>query len=208
MAYKPQFGMLIPLVLLIGGYWRTLISAALTVLAATTTSYVLFGRTTWQAFFDSLKITRSIVLEQGDTGWERIQSVFSAVRMLGGNIELAYALQAVYGIIAAVAIIWIWRSRAGMELKSAALVTASLMVTPYLLDYDLIVLALPVAWLAALGLRSGFLRWEKITLLAVWLLPLLSRTLGKFLHIPIAPLVMTSLLLIILSRASTRRNAS
>jgi alpha-1,2-mannosyltransferase len=201
LAYKPQFGMLIPLALLAGGYWRAIISAAFTVLVTAAASYALFGIRTWQAFFGSLKLTRTVVLEQGPTGWEKIQSIFSAVRMSGGSIELAYGIQAVYGALAAGAVIWLWRSRAAQDLKSAALVTASLMVTPYVLDYDLIVLALPIAGLSARGLRHGFLPWEKITLFAVWLLPLLSRALAQYLHIPVAPLVMAMLLLVILRRA-------
>jgi hypothetical protein len=201
MAYKPQFGVLIPLALLAGGHWRTIISATLTVLAATAASYALFGMGTWQAFFDSLQLTRGAVLEQGSAGWEKIQSLFSAVRMLGGSPELAYAAQTLYAIVAAAATLWVWRSRAGLDIKSATLVTASMMVTPYMFDYDLIVLALPVAWLAALGLRRGFLDWEKTTLLAAGLLPLLSRAMGQYLHIPIEPLVIAALLLIILRRA-------
>jgi len=169
-------------------------------------SYALFGLQTWQACFHSMKATQSVALEQGAAGWETIQSLFSAVRLLGGGIELAYGLQAVYAIIAAAAVIWVWRSRAGLDLKSAALVTASVMVTPYVLDYDLIVLALPIAWLSARGLRDGFLRWEKITLLAVWLLPLLSRELAQFLHIPVAPLVMAILLLVILRRTRLEKS--
>lgn len=205
LAYKPQFGILIPLALLLGGHWRTIISAALTTIAAVATSYALFGLETWQAFFKSLKLTRTVVLEQGSTGWERIQSTFSAVRLLGGSIDLAYIMQAIYAGLATAAVIWIWRSRATLDLKSAALVTACLMITPYVLDYDLMVLALPIAWLAAHGLRQGFLPWEKITLLAVWLLPLLSRTLA-YLHLPVAPLVIAALLLIILRRTREDRS--
>lgn len=202
LAYKPQFGILIPLALLVsGGHRRTIISAAVTVLTEIAASYALFGRETWLAFFNSMKQTQKVALEQGAVGWERIQSIFAAVRMLGGSVELAYIAQALFAVVAAAVVLWIWRSRASMELKSAALVTASLMVTPYLLDYDLMVLALPVAWLAALGLREGFRRWEKITLLAVWVLPLLSRLLAKYLYLPTAPLVMALLLLLIVKRA-------
>lgn len=204
MAYKPQYGVLIPLALLAGGgHWRTILSAAGTVLAMTVASCALFGPETWQAFFDSAKLTQGVVLEQGSAGWERIQSLFSAVRLLGGSIGLAYTLQAIYAAAAAAAVIWIWRSRAGMALKSAALVTATMMITPYFFDYDLVILALPIAWMAATGLRDGFLPWEKTTLLAVWLLPLLSRALAQYLHTPIAPLMVAALLLAILRRART-----
>lgn len=200
MCYKPQLGLLIPIALLCCGCWRAIFSAGLTVVLVSALSCILFGVETWQAFIDSFGLTRTVVLEAGSTGWEKIQSIFSAVRMLGGGVELAYAAQGIFALAAAGAVIWTWRSKAGMELKSAALVTASLMVTPYVLDYDLVLLALPVAWIAALGLKNGFLPWEKITLFAVFVLPLLSRMLGQYLHIPVAPLVMAGLLWVVVRR--------
>ena len=210
LAYKPQFGILIPLALLMEArtYWRTILSAGLTVMISVAASCALFGIEVWHAFFKSMKSTQMVALEQGATGWERIQSLFSAVRMLGGSIELAYILQGVYSLIAVAAVIWVWRSRASLGIKSAALVTASMMFTPYILDYDLTALALPIAWLAAAGLRDGFMRWEKIILLTAWLLPLFSRMTGQFLHVPLSPAVIALLLFIILRRAQTEASAA
>jgi alpha-1,2-mannosyltransferase len=202
MAYKPQFGLLLPLALLAGGHWRAVFSAALTVAAAAALSYLIFGGGTWQAFFGSFALTRHYVLEEGGTGWQKIQSMFAAVRMLGGSIGLAYAAQGVFAALAAAATVWIWRKPVDMALKGAALATATLMATPYVLDYDLVVLALPIAWLAAQGLRAGFLPWEKVTLLAAWLLPLFARMIGQGLHVPVAPLLLAALLAVILRRAA------
>ncbi len=107
--------------------------------------------------------------------------------------------------LGAAAVIWMWRKPRETDLKCAALATATLMSTPYVFDYDLTILALPIAWLAANGIRKGFLRWEKIMLLAAWLLPLLS--VGKYLHVLPAPLAMALLLAVILNRATTRCRA-
>lgn len=203
LAYKPQFGVLMPLALLAGGYWRTILSAAVTVVVEIAVSYALFGAATWQAFFESAKQTQKVALEQGAVGWERIQSLFAAVRMLGGSVELAYSLHILCAASAAAVVIWMWRRPAvAPELKSAALVTASLLATPYILDYDLVALALPIAWLTAMGLREGFRPWEKTILLLVWLLPLFSRLIAKAVHVPSATLIMGLLLLFIIRRAA------
>jgi len=202
LAYKPQFSAMIPLALLVGGRWRTVFAAAITVAGTAALSWAMWGAGAWHAFFASLGVARALELEQGTVAREKVQSVFSAVRMLGGGIGPAYAAQAVFAIAAMAALVWIWRKPVGGALKGAALATATMMVTPYLIDYDLIVLALPVAWLASLGLREGFLPWEKITLFAVWLLPLLSRMMGRYLHVPAAPFVMALLLAIIMRRAA------
>jgi len=86
-------------------------------------------------------------------------------------------------------------------MQAAALVTATLLMTPYMMDYDLVILALPIAWLALEGRRSGFLPWEKSLVALAWLLPLFARTLAGKAMIPIAPLVMMLLLAAIARRS-------
>jgi len=43
-------------------------------------SFVALSGDVWHAFIDSMNFTQVVVLEQGGTGWEKIQSVFSAAR--------------------------------------------------------------------------------------------------------------------------------
>lgn len=204
LAYKPQFGILIPVALLMGWHWRAIYAAGMTVVLIALASYKFFGEETWVAFFNSLKLTRGIVLEQGSTGWEKIQSIFSVTRLWGGTIEMAYAAQAVFAFIAAIAVAWAWKQKTDIRLQGAVLVTASLLATPYILDYDLVALALPVAWMAAMGMEKGFRPWEKTLLMAVFLLPLLSRSLGT-LYLPPGPFVMMLLLVMSLRRIAYKR---
>ena len=201
LAYKPQLALLIPLALLVGGYWRTMLAAAVTAVLFIGLSWAVFGSRVWPAFFASLPTTRLNGLENGAAGWGALQSLFSAVRMYGGSVELAYWLQGVLAILTAVALVWIWLKPVSASVKCAALPIAMLLATPYVLDYDLTLLALPIAWIAGIGLREGFLPWEKITLFAAWLLPLLAHTMGKFLRLPLAPFVMALLLAITIRRA-------
>src|SRR5271166_888835 len=110
LAYKPQFGLLIPLVLLATGRWRTIAAAAVTVVCACAATLAVFGPQAWQAFANSTAFTRTVVLEEGNIGWAKIQSIFSAVRMLGGGIEAAYAAQAALTLAVAGSLVWLWRS--------------------------------------------------------------------------------------------------
>ena len=87
------------------------------------------------------------------------------------------------------------------ELHAAALATAVLLTTPYMMDYDLVILALPIAWIALEGRRTGFLTWEKSLLAFVWTLPLFARSLAGHALIPVAPLAMLLLLADIARRA-------
>src|SRR5665213_1027294 len=85
LAYKPQFGLLIPLVLIASGRWRAFASAAATVVVMMIAVTLAFGVDVWSAFLATGHFTRTVVLEDGGTGWYKIQSVFSWVRMWGGG---------------------------------------------------------------------------------------------------------------------------
>ena len=84
---------------------------------------------------------------------------------------------------------WLWRSDAAFELKAAALALGSLLATPYVLDYDLVVLAVAIAFFARHGLRHGFRDFEISLLAAAWIVPLLSRSVAGVTGIPLGLLV-------------------
>ncbi|HKS20082.1 MAG TPA: glycosyltransferase 87 family protein [Bradyrhizobium sp.] len=69
-------------------------AAIVTIAALAAASFAILGGGVWHAFADSMNFTQTVVLEQGGTGWEKIQSIFSAVRNWGGNVATAYAVQA------------------------------------------------------------------------------------------------------------------
>jgi Glycosyltransferase family 87 len=204
-AYKPQFGALIPIVLVAGSRWRTIGAAIATVSALVVLSFATLGGGVWQAFADSMTFTQAVVLEQGNTGWEKIQSMFSAVRMWGGSVHLAYAVQFALTAAIAASVAWLWRSQAAFELKAAALAVGSLLATPYVLDYDLVVLAVSIAYFARLGLSLGFRSFEISLLAAAWFVPLLSRGIAHATAIPVGLLVMLMLFVSILRRAAMDR---
>ena len=67
---------------------------------------------------------------------------FSAARNWGASVPSAYAIQLALGLSLAVSLAWLWHGDAAFDLKAAGLASASLLATPYVLDYDLVVLAL------------------------------------------------------------------
>ncbi len=132
---------------------------------------LLFGTEVWPAFLGSAHFTRTVVLEQGNTGFAKMQSVFALVRLLGGGIALAYAAQAVSALMAVIVLWRIWRGGVAPQIKGAALCVAALLVTPYSMDYDLMALAPAIALLAAHGQARGFASWEILMLVLLWALP-------------------------------------
>ncbi len=202
MAYKPQFGLLIPLVLAASGRWRAFTAAAATVCGFTLATLFAFGPESWQAFFASTGLTRTEVLEQGGTGWHKIQSVFSVVRMWGGGVTLAYAVQGAVTLGLAAALAVLWRSGAAYPLKASALAIACIAATPYSLDYDLVLLGVAIAFLAAHGFTRGFAPWEKSAIAALWLVPLVARTAAEYAFIPLGIPAMLAVFALIMRRAA------
>jgi hypothetical protein len=190
LAYKPQFGILILLVLAATARWRSFAAAGATVAALVLLATLTFGAEIWSAFLASTHFSRTVVLEQGGTGFEKIQSVFAAVRLWGGSVDLAYAAQAAATLGVAAALVVLWRSRASMASKGAGLCLGALLATPYCLDYDMMLLAPAIALLAADGRARGFFPYERTVLAALWLVPIATRGVAGASHIPLGLIVM------------------
>ena len=141
------------------------------------------------------------MLEQGDTGWYKIQSVFAWARMWGAPIPLAYAVQGAVIVTLGAALAWLWRGGAPYPLKAAGLCLATILATPYSFDYDMMVLAPVIAFVAADGLQRGFGPWEKTALAALWLVPLFARTVAQLTFIPLGVPAMLAVFVLILRRA-------
>ena len=204
LAYKPQFGLLIPFVLAASGRWRTFAAAAVTVAAFALASTVVFGVEVWRAFLDSMTFTREVVLERGDTGWHKIQSVFSWARMWGASIGIAYLAQATVTLCVGGALVWLWRTATPFALKAAALLIATLLATPYSLDYDLMLLAPAIAFLAVDGIQRGYAPYQKTLLAALWLVPLVARSIAHATFIPLGVPLMLLVFMQILMIAAGR----
>lgn len=173
LAIKPHLAVLFPLALLAEGRWRTIVAAAVTALALAAASFAAFGWDTWAAFLNHLPITQAMA-EQGAVPWGTMPSAYVFALSLGMPVAAAWGLQAAVALFAAGCVWRAWRCRAAtFEAKAATLVAGSLLVSPYLFYYDLVWAVLAIAWLAVLGLRTGFRRGEREVFLFAFLTPAL-----------------------------------
>jgi arabinofuranan 3-O-arabinosyltransferase len=160
LSYKPQYGLLFPVVLIATGQWTVFLTAGITAAAMALASWLAFGAESWQAFFHWMPMFSQAFLTEGKATWWKLQSIFSLVRYLGGTEHLAWMFQWVLTASVAVVLTLMWRSRVSYPLKAAALAAGTLLTTPYLFMYDMMVLAVPVAFLVRIGLRTGFRSYE------------------------------------------------
>src|ERR1041385_3523582 len=160
LSYKPQYGLLFPLVLIAASQWTVFFTAGVVAVAMAALSWLAFGTESWQAFLHWLPMFSQAFLTEGRAPWGKMQSIFALVRYCGGSETLGWAFQWVMIVTVATALVLLWRSRACYSLKAAALATGTLLVTPYLFLYDVMVLAIAVGFVVRIGLSDGFRSYE------------------------------------------------
>jgi arabinofuranan 3-O-arabinosyltransferase len=160
LSYKPQYGLLFPLVLIAASQWTVFFTAGAVAVAMALASWLAFGTESWQAFFHWMPMFSQAFLTEGRAPWGKMQSIFAVVRYFGGTEPLGWLFQWIMSATVAVVLTLMWRSRISYPLKAAALATGTLLITPYLFLYDLMVLAIAMAFLVRIGLSKGFERHE------------------------------------------------
>ena len=201
LAIKPHLALLFPVALIAIGAWRTLITAAVTAITFTAIGTATLGTAVLKGFLANLSYGR-LFLENGSFLWPKMPTMFAFLRLLGIPVAGAYVVHCIVAL-GAVIVVWrVWRRCQDRNLRGATLMTATFLVSPYLLDYDLAWLAFPIAWLALAGLRNGWQRGEREVLVFAWLLPLLITPIGTFLSVQIGPIVLCSLLWITVRRTT------
>jgi hypothetical protein len=201
LLYKPQFALIIPPLLLATRNWRAIVGAIASSGALIGLTLQLWGWPVWQAFIDSLPLTRAVVIEQGSTGFHKIMSPFAAIRMWGGPIPLAYAVQAAATVGCMAAVAWIGWFAKSANLRNALVCAAVLVSTPYVLDYDYVVLLPAIAFLWLDSEENGWLDWDKSLLAFAWIAPLAARQIAEFIYLPVGLATAAALFAIAFRRA-------
>lgn len=200
-AIKPQFGPLVALVLLLTGEWKAIFAAIATILVLAGLSTLFFGAGVWPEWLAAGGRAR-LAMEAGVVPFGKMTSVFAALRLLGMPVMAAYILYGVVaGIVVALAIRCSWKRSFTPALAAVALAGAPLL-TPFALDYDMVLLAFPLAWLAGQGLATGWRDWEKLAVLLAFVAPAFARSLALNFGLPIMPLVLMLLFVVLVRRAT------
>lgn len=196
---KPQFGLLVPLALLASGQWRTIAAAGMTALALAGFAALAFGPEVWT---DWLAITRtaSTATADGNIGFAKMVSVFAGLSLLGVPAAAAMAVQGAVSLALAGAVVRAGWLRAFTPGLAALVLAGAPLATPFVLDYDMVLTAFPLAFLFARARETGFADWERITIAAVFAGAAFARPLTINLGVPIMPLLLAALFVLVFRR--------
>lgn len=167
LTYKPHFGLLFPVALLASRNWRALGSATATTVILCVTAATAFGYDGWASFIDALG-DRSGSLGPGARGEVMLYSMFGMLHRAGASPWISWSVQSGVSITVALVVWVLWAKPISYDLRAAALCVGSVIVSPYVLFYDLCILSIAVAFLVKEGLSCGFLPGERIIMLMCW----------------------------------------
>lgn len=205
LCIKPHLAVLIPLALLCSRSWRALFATAVTALVMLGASIWAFGTDTLMAFVHNMGLIANYV-DTGQSKLDRIPTFFSMLRLWHVPTAVAYGLQIVSACAGAAAVVYAWTRSCSDELRAATLVCASLMVSPYLFDYDLTWYGLVIAWFCRHALAAGFRRGEREWLVLLWLAPMAGIFAVPHLHFQFLPLVTAGSLVVLVRRIVFERS--
>ncbi len=198
LTIKPQLGILFPFMLIASGRWRVFIAAAVTTVTLLALSIAAFGHEVWIDFVTKGLPVQGLVLADPDRiATPGFPTIFMNLRGVDLGYAAAMSVQAVFSAVAIGAVVWAFRLRkcADPALLRALFLACAIVVSPYILTYDL----LPLTFAAILLLADPDLDGpgRRLVQLVFWT-PTLQLALGG-LHVPgpalIAPAFMVYLLM-------------
>lgn len=202
-SVKPHFGLLIPVALLAGAYWRVAGVAALTVLVLVGASALTFGSGAWAAFFAGAT-TNLQGFESSTYNYIPMTTVLSSFAILGTDLGVARAIQFAVLLLMLVLVAWVWwrgQSHPGrFGLQCAILCIAAILAVPMAYIYDLVLVAPAIAWIGMDLHGNGARRAEWWTLIGSSGALLTVVTLANSFDLQLGPVILVVLLILALRR--------
>jgi hypothetical protein len=197
---KPHLALLFVVALIAGRAWRTLSWAAGSSFTLLGASLILFSSQSATNFFAQIRVAKSFA-EQGLLPIEKMPTVFASMRLLGLQANIANGVHIFVALTVTVVVGWLWTRRTSSDLRKAALVLGSLLISPHLFDYDLVWLAWPIGWFVMHALKHGWKTGERLLLILAWVSPVAGGLLAHVARIQITPLIIILLLAAVARRA-------
>lgn len=204
LVVKPHLALLVPFWLAAGGRWKAFLAAGASATGLLGLSWLAFGTATMLAYTDSWAASAAIMRAADSDFLLRMSTPYSQVRLFAGETAAIVAAAALALALLAL-VCWSWRKMGRDPMATGAfMLAATALASPYLFNYDLPFLILPLLWLVQEGLRSGFRPWEKALLVALWFAPYATRAIALPLGVNPMPLAAALLAWLVWSRGSSR----
>jgi hypothetical protein len=203
LIFKPQLGLAAAVVFTLIGSWRVLAGAALSAMTQLGVGFAYYGPEPFRLWLRTLWHVPSM-LPSFEPRLYHTHCLRTFWSMLMPWNRVSWGLYILSSVVVLVWTIAIWRREEPLSLKYSALLLATVLVSPHLTVYDLLILAPAILLLADWRISDGTARQGiGILLYLVCLLPLLGPY-TRWTHVQVSVIVMAALLYSIWKGAGIR----
>ena len=145
---KPQIALLIPIGLMLGGYWRVFAYTIMSTFILIALSCLVFG---WEAWLQLMHYSPELskIYFDPKSWYLTLYCTYRGMLILGFSPNIAIAAHAVIALIAIYYFQYIWRKEYALPERWLALGLAAELLTPYSYMYDAPWVVIPLmAWMA------------------------------------------------------------
>jgi len=198
LVFKPQLGLAAAILFVAMGSWKVVFGAALSGVAQLSAGVFYYGIDPLQRWLQTLVHARSVLVLLEPRPYQT-HCLCTFWSMLIPWNSIATSLYAVTAVAVMIAVGALWKKGGGvpLSLRFSALLLATVLISPHLTVYDLVVLAPAILLLADWAVEHACNRNRIGALLyLVYALPLLG-PLARFTHVQLSVIAMVILVLVL-----------
>jgi len=195
LAYKPQLGLLFGIVVLVSRQWRVAAGAAAAIaaqllvawIAAGSDALTRYGQELWLLARDPRLI---------ETHASELHSVRGFVHLLVPYPSVVTGCAIAALAVAVVLAVWTWSSSSPLPLRVGELVVLTILASPHLITYDLLLLTLPLIVFADWAVRHPTHRLRaavSLSLVPVYFAPFSGMIVARLTGVQISVIAMAAL---------------
>ncbi|WGS22791.1 glycosyltransferase family 87 protein [Bradyrhizobium sp. ISRA463] len=147
LIFKPQYGILLPFVLVATRRWSIIITTVLVMLALVLLTGVTFGWDTFRAFGEAATFGTTRFHLSGGLAWYNLSSVYGLLRLVGFGYGVALSFHIAVASATVIWVVVIWSRNVCFAIQAASLLVATPLISPYFAIYDLPILAMALVFL-------------------------------------------------------------
>lgn len=190
LTFKPQLGLLLPLLLIYERRWTVIAAATATTIMLVMLSVFAFGPESWSDYVHYVVPKQTEIMNTfGGDFPHMIGSAFGSARSLGLDAATAMGIHLPFALIGfALFLLILWRL-ANPHARAFAMLIANMLVVPYSVAYDFGALATFAALWPLDRERSQLALPLRLSLILVAILPIAMLPLGQA-GLPLTPLIL------------------
>ena len=193
LVFKPQLALAAAVMFLLTREWKVVLGAIVSAAAQLSIGWPHYGTPVMRDYFRALLHVRA-VLPALDPRPYQMQSFRAFWSLLLPWPRIAFGLYIASALVVLTLLVRAWPSRLDWRLRFAALLLASVLVSPHLTVYDLVILAPAFLWLADWAAERKGLAPQAVQLLLYMSYPLfLLAPLARVTHLQLSVLALAAL---------------